>query len=635
MAPLPIESFQEYIVRNNDIRFYQSYIDRISEKNNIDIEQVTLFDVAKNEYIDDDLEQPLKKLYKYELSNKQSNKPKIMNYPDQPMRSPLTVESLRNFVNDEYAQYPNRSRIEWRRLIKSTKILYRCLYCKTYHVRSLTFFVDSPSRYKDGCPLCLYSYDVIQHGMNEIGFDVEGDEKAWNTRNAGKIGSHASFNLLYNDCDCTQKCRIEIKKFEYWKEKLPSIAHQKSTDGTYFCPKKSGAGFNEIKIGDFGEEYIKNTVLNDCRNHDLPGRIIYAFECGPADVIFGIANDEKHKTKYDIMYIQIQIKTKSGYNRWKIENNRSYPDDVLGILLNIDKKSEDANVDLVFMETWKTLTSDITVVEGKTYYLYETKMLDYEIADISEITRAIMMFYYEAKLKNKTLTYEEAFRPWPNHHTVRHEFKSYQSTEKTNRKWCVYGCFDSPYKKVDNTLTMKVRVNDDEYTKAIYKKLFYEIAANPTEGFAIIRINDQSKSWNGKENLKFLKNLEHPIYEGAFAENLGDQVNLFHWYERSSDENYLIPFANVRHYVNTDKKEKKIKYSSVIKKLFDEDGNWQQHFKEYSYKYDTEIPIRLLSKVTGLKAADILRISIIDLPEEQKIGFLDTKEILLKTTDWM
>jgi hypothetical protein len=182
---------------------------------------------------------------------------------------------------------------------------------------------------------------------------------------------------------------------------------------------------------------------------------------------------------------------------------------------------------------------------------------------------------------------------------------------------------------------MKVRVNDDEYTKAIYKKLFYEIAANPTEGFAIIRMNDQSKFWNGKASLKYLQTLHQAIYEGPFAENLGDSVNLFHWYERSSDENYLIPFANLRRYVNMDTNEKKIEYGSVIKKLLDEDGNWQRHFKEYSYKYDTEIPISLLSKVTGLKAKDILRISIIDLPEEQKIGFLDTKEILLKTTDWM
>ena len=148
-------------------------------------------------------------------------------------------------------------------------------------------------------------------------------------------------------------------------------------------------------------------------------------------------------------------------------------------------------------------------------------------------------------------------------------------------------------------------------------------------------MNDQSKSWDGVQKLKHMCKFEHPIYEGPFAENICDQVHSFHWYERSTDENYLIPFANVRRYINTDIKGKKIKYGSVIEKLFDEDGNWQPHFKDYSYKYDTEIPKRLLTKVTGLKAEDILGISIIDLPEEQKIGFLDTKEILLKTTDWM
>ena len=124
----------------------------------------------------------------------------------------------------------------------------------------------------------------------------------------------------------------------------------------------------------------------------------------------------------------------------------------------------------------------------------------------------------------------------------------------------------------------------------------------------------------------YLQKFEHAIYEGPFAENLGERVNLFHWYERTSDKNYLIPFADVRRYVNTDMKEKNINYGSVIQKLFDEDKNWQRHFEEYSYKYDTEIPIRLLSKVIGLKAEDILRISIIDLPGEQKIGFLDTTE---------
>lgn len=200
-------------------------------------------------------------------------------------------------------------------------------------------------------------------------------------------------------------------------------------------------------------------------------------------------------------------------------------------------------------------------------------------------------------------------------------------------KWCVYECLEPPYSKADNTITMKVRMNKD-YTVALNKKLFYVIVSNHTEGFAIIRMNDQSKSWTGVQKLKQMCNFEHPIYEGPFAENICDQVHLFHWYERSMDENYLIPFANVRRYVNTDMNEKQIKYGSVIKKLFDEDGNWQRHFKDYSYRYETEIPIRLLSKLTGLKAKDILKISNIDLPERQ-IGFLDTEEILLKITDLM
>jgi len=625
MSSTKTQSLEDYLVTN---RILFLSFDKISRSRMIDIKQVTLFDVAKKECIDGD---PKQLLYEFEPLNNNRQKTRITNYPDQPMRSPLTVESLRNFVIDEFAQYSDRTQTQWNSLIRSIKLLYRCYYCRTYHVRNMKSFVEKGNNNED-CPLCLYSYDVIQHRMNKIGFDVEGDEKAWNTRNAGKNGSHVSFTLFYNNCECTHKCTMEIKQFRYLNTTLKSTARQITTDGTYSCPNKSGAGFTTREIGDFGEEYIKNIVRKFCRNHDLPGLILYAHECGPGDLIFGIAN-EKYQTKYDIMYIRIQIKTKSGNSRWHINNIRSYPDDVLGILLNIDKKSVDANVDLVIMETWRTLTSDITKVPGEGYNLLETKMLKYAIAETSEVPRAIMMFYYEALSNNTTMTYEEAIRPWPNHKTVSFEFQCQQSTENTNRKWCVYECYEGPYSKADNTITMKVRMNAD-YTEALNKKLFYVIVSNDTEGFAIIRMNDQSKSWAGVQKLKQMCNFEHPIYEGPFAENICDQVHLFHWYERSMDENYLIPFANVRRYVNTDMNEKQIKYGSVIKKLFDEDGNWQRHFKDYSYRYETEIPIRLLSKLTGLKAKDILKISNIDLPERQ-IGFLDTEEILLKITDLM
>lgn len=181
---------------------------------------------------------------------------------------------------------------------------------------------------------------ILQHRMNQVGLDVQGDETEWNKRNAGKIGSHTSFTLLYNNCDCTTKCTMKINEFYYFKRNmLASRVKQVATDRTYDCPKKSGSGFNVKQIGDFGKEYVKNTVRIFCRNHELPGIISYAFECGPGDLIFGIAH-EPDLTKYDIIYIQIQIITKSGTESWQSQNRQSYPDDILGILLNIDKKSD-------------------------------------------------------------------------------------------------------------------------------------------------------------------------------------------------------------------------------------------------------------------------------------------------------
>jgi len=615
MTPTKTESFPAYLLRNSNI--FQNLFDKISENRMIDIEQVTLFDVAKNE-----------QLYEYELMNN-NRSVKITNYPDQPMRSPLTVESLRFFVIDQAAQYSLKEAKAWATFVKSTKVLFRCYNCKTYHVRAIKFFSEGNN---EECKLCLYSYDVIQHRMNEMGFDVEGTEKEWNERNAGIWGTKASFNLVYDDCDCTKKCTLHIKELNRLKRRLAARTKQIATDGTYSCPNKSGAGFNQRQIGDFGEEYVKNDVRKFCCNHDLPGRICYAFECGPADLIFGIA-EEKHQTKYDIMYIQIQIKTKSNNATWTA--SKSYPDDTLGILLNIDKKSEDATVDLVIMETWNTLTSDITVVPGRSYVLAERKMLDYEIADMTDVTPAIMMFYYKAVLNNTTMTYDAAFRPWPNHKTVSQEFKCYQSTVKTNQKWCVYQCLEPPYSKADNTITMKVKINND-YTKALKKKLFYEIERDNTEGCAIIRVNDQSKCWDGVDMLKYLSTFDRPIYyEGSLAKKICDQVHAFHWYHKSTDNNYLIPFAKLYDYVtnpNVNKMENKIDYSSVLEKLIAEDGNWHGHFEAYSYKYNTAIPIGILSSLINMKVKDILVISINYLPGGE-VGFVKIEDTLIKIRD--
>lgn len=122
---------------------------------------------------------------------------------------------------------------------------------------------------------------------------------------------------------------------------------------------------------------------------------------------------------------------------------------------------------------------------------------------------------------------------------------------------------------------------NDDYRMALNTRLFYVIETDDMECFPIIQMNDQSKSWNGMESLMYWTLFEHPVYEGPSAKNLRDQVDVFHWYERSSNKNYLIPFANVRRYVNKDKTKEKIKYGLVIEKLTDDDGNWQTQFYDY------------------------------------------------------
>ena len=106
----------------------------------IDIKHVTLFDVAKTECIDGNPEQLL---YEFELYNNY-RRTRITNYLDQPMRSPLTVESLQIFVIDQFAQYSDKREraCQWHSLLVSTKLLFCCNYCKTYHVRGIKFFVE-------------------------------------------------------------------------------------------------------------------------------------------------------------------------------------------------------------------------------------------------------------------------------------------------------------------------------------------------------------------------------------------------------------------------------------------------------------------------------------------------------------
>ena len=222
MSSTKTQSLEDYLVTN---RILFLSFDKISRSRMIDIKQVTLFDVAKTECIDGNPEQLL---YEFELYNNYG-RTRITNYLDQPMRSPLTVESLRNFVIDQFAQYSDRTQTQWNSLIRSIKLLYRCYYCRTYHVRNMKSFVEKGNNNED-CPLCLYSYDVIQHRMNKIGFDVEGDEKAWNTRNAGKNGSNVSFTLFYNNCECTQKCLLQIKRIKDLKNKLSPKTKQIATD---------------------------------------------------------------------------------------------------------------------------------------------------------------------------------------------------------------------------------------------------------------------------------------------------------------------------------------------------------------------------------------------------------------------
>lgn len=62
-------------------------------------------------------------------------------------------------------------------------------------------------------------------------------------------------------------------------------------------------------------------------------------------------------------------------------------------------------------------------------------MLVYAIADTNQVAKAIFMFYYEAILNNRTMTYLEAFCPWPSHKAVGKEFECQlpkQGKDKSN-----------------------------------------------------------------------------------------------------------------------------------------------------------------------------------------------------------
>ena len=149
---------------------------------------------------------------------------------------------------------------------------------------------------------------------------------------------------------------------------------------------------------------------------------------------------------------------------------------------------------------------------------------------------------------------------------------------------------------------------------ALNNKLFYEIERDNMECIAIIRMNDQSKSWDGVKYLTYLSNFpRNTIYEGPLAEKIFDQVHAFHWYDRSTDNNYLIPFGKLYHYVNPNGNAmgNEINYRLVVKKLIEDDDNWPNYFRKYLYKYNTEIPIRILSRLTNILAMDILAVSIV------------------------
>ena len=117
MATRKTENFNRYWGRNSQL--IHNYLDKIAQCGVIDIKDVTIYDLAKTECIDHKPNQPL-----YEFKPYNNNGTKVNNYLDQPMRMPLTFESLAAYLIGRFCEYDNQTAQQWFELVQSTKLSF-------------------------------------------------------------------------------------------------------------------------------------------------------------------------------------------------------------------------------------------------------------------------------------------------------------------------------------------------------------------------------------------------------------------------------------------------------------------------------------------------------------------------------